>query len=229
VNSAAFSPDGARIVTASNDKTARHLGRRHRQGSHGPTRTRDSVNSAAFSPDGLWIVTRQGTTRARIWNAATGKKSRPCADTAWPCSPLHSAPMGSRIVTASQDWNRAHLGAPQRSKELTVLRGHENYVMSAAFSADRVTRRHGVERQDARIGTPPRASKPLSCPDTRTGCRPPPSAGGSRIVTASLDKTVRIWDVATGNEINLLRGHDDAVLVCVIRCRRNAHHQRIVG
>ena len=55
-------------------------------------------------------------------------------------------------------------------KEIAVLRGHDNEVMSAAFSPD-----------------------------------------GSRIVTASDDKTARIWDAATAKEIAVLRGHDDVV------------------
>ena len=37
------------------------------------------------------------------------------------------------------------------------------------------------------------------------------SPDGSRIVTASEDKTARIWDAATAKEIAVLRGHDDAV------------------
>jgi WD40 repeat protein len=37
------------------------------------------------------------------------------------------------------------------------------------------------------------------------------SADGTRIVTASWDKTARIWDAATGNEIRVLRGHEDFV------------------
>jgi WD40 repeat protein len=37
------------------------------------------------------------------------------------------------------------------------------------------------------------------------------SPDGSRIVTASFDKTVRIWDAATAKEIAVLRGHEGAV------------------
>jgi WD40 repeat protein len=33
----------------------------------------------------------------------------------------------------------------------------------------------------------------------------------SRIVTASSDKTARIWDAARGKEIAVLRGHEDDV------------------
>ena len=37
------------------------------------------------------------------------------------------------------------------------------------------------------------------------------SPDGSQIVTASLDKTVRIWDANTGMQLALLTGHDDLI------------------
>ena len=37
------------------------------------------------------------------------------------------------------------------------------------------------------------------------------SSDGSRVVTASDDKTARIWNAATGKEITVLRGHDNGV------------------
>jgi WD40 repeat protein len=37
------------------------------------------------------------------------------------------------------------------------------------------------------------------------------SPAGSRIVTASWDRTARIWDAASGREIAVLRGHKDTV------------------
>jgi WD40 repeat protein len=41
------------------------------------------------------------------------------------------------------------------------------------------------------------------------------SPDGSRIVTASYDKTARIWDAASAKEIAVLRGHDNLVLSAV--------------
>jgi WD40 repeat protein len=38
------------------------------------------------------------------------------------------------------------------------------------------------------------------------------SPDGKRIVTASSDKTARIWDASTGKEIAVLRGHEDVLL-----------------
>ena len=73
--SAAFSPDGKRIVTASEDKTARlwdaETGKPIGEPLKGHT---DSVMSAAFSPDGKRIVTASDDKTARLWDAETGKQ-----------------------------------------------------------------------------------------------------------------------------------------------------------
>jgi hypothetical protein len=71
---AAWSPDGARIVTASFDGTARvweaatgkELARLEGHGGF--------VWSAAWSPDGARIVTAASDRTARVWEAATGKE-----------------------------------------------------------------------------------------------------------------------------------------------------------
>ena len=67
--SAAFSPDGKRIVTASEDKTARiwdaATGKPIGDCSEA---MRMRVSSAAFSPDGKRIVTASDDKTARIWD-----------------------------------------------------------------------------------------------------------------------------------------------------------------
>ena len=76
VNSAAYSPDGTRIVTASFDKTARIWDARTGAqlavlSGHG-----DVVTSAAYSPDGTRIVTASFDKTARIWDARTRGAAR---------------------------------------------------------------------------------------------------------------------------------------------------------
>ena len=72
--SAAFSPDGKRVVTASDDNTARvwdaETGREIAtlEGHDG------SVLTAAFSPDGKRVVTASYDNTARVWDAETGRE-----------------------------------------------------------------------------------------------------------------------------------------------------------
>src|SRR6516162_3459757 len=69
VNSAAFSPDGSRIVTASEDKTARIWDAASAK-EIAVLRGHDNyVWSAVFSPDGSRIVTASRDKTARIWDA----------------------------------------------------------------------------------------------------------------------------------------------------------------
>ena len=70
VNSAAFSPDGTRIVSASNDKTVRIWDAQTGTQIGQPLTGHDSsVNSAAFSPDGSRIVSASADKTVCIWDA----------------------------------------------------------------------------------------------------------------------------------------------------------------
>ena len=74
VRTAAFSPDGTRIVTASTDATARlwdaQTGRPIGEPLVGHT---DRLSSAAFSPDGKRVLTASWDKTMRLWDAETGR------------------------------------------------------------------------------------------------------------------------------------------------------------
>ena len=69
--SAAFSPDGKRIVTQSKDKTARLWDGETGKPIGEPLKHEGAVWSAAFSPDGGRIVTASADQTARLWDAGT--------------------------------------------------------------------------------------------------------------------------------------------------------------
>ena len=68
MTSAAFSPDGARIVTASYDKTARTWDAATAKEIAVLRGHVNSVTSAVFSPDGARVVTASQDGTARIWD-----------------------------------------------------------------------------------------------------------------------------------------------------------------
>jgi WD40 repeat protein len=210
VNSAAFSPDGTRIVTASADKTARiwdaATGKqlavlRGHQG---------AVNSAAFSPDGKHIVTASADKTVRIWDAETGKELMVLHGGAQMSSAAFS-PDSSRIVTASWD-GTARIWDAATGEQLTVLRGHTLTVWSAAFSPD--GRRIVTASLDgtARIWDAATGKQLLVLREPAKAVQSAAfSPDGTRIVTAGWDKTARIWDAATGKQLMVLSGHTGMV------------------
>jgi WD40 repeat protein len=166
VNSAIFSPDGQRILTASFDGTARLWGASGTllatlQGHTAPiTSTEFSPNRtriltatiAEFSPDGQRILTVSGDGMARLWDA----NGQPLATLQGHTDRVRSAvfsPDGMRILTAAYDrtarlWDLS-------GKPLTILQGHTDRVYDAVFSPD-----------------------------------------GGHILTASKDQTARLWNLS---------------------------------
>jgi hypothetical protein len=131
VRSAAFSPDGTRVVTASN--TARLWDAATGAPLGEPLRHESRVRSAAFSPDGARVVTASEDGTARLWDAVTGA---PLGEPMRHNKAVNTAafsPDGARVVTASNDgtarlWDAATgapLGEPMR---------HDTEVNTAAFS-----------------------------------------------------------------------------------------------
>ena len=206
VNSATFSPDGTRIVTASMDNTARiwdaqtfrEIGRLE-----GHT---NSINTAAFSPDGRRIATASWDGTDRIWDAQTFREIGRLEEHVISVYSAAFSPDGRQIVTASTSF-AARIWDAQAFLEIGRLEGHTDYVKSAAFSPDGRRIVTAVMDKTARIwdaqtfreigrleGHTNWVNSALFSPD------------GKRIVTASEDKTARIWDAQTCRELGQVRG-----------------------
>lgn len=105
VSSAAFSPDGKRIVSASADNTVRiwdvETGKEIRKFE----KHTDQVNSAAFSPDGKRIVSASDDKTVRIWNAETGEEIHRFEEYSNDVRSAAFSPDGKLVVTADADFS----------------------------------------------------------------------------------------------------------------------------
>ena len=217
VLSAAFSPDGKRIVTASGDRTARLWDAETGKQIGEPLKGHDAnVNSAAFSPDGKRIVTASGDGTARLWNAETGNQvGEPLKGHVPPVWNAAFSPNGKRIVTASIDRRARLWDAETRQQIGEPLQGHEgSSVFSAAFSPDgkRIVTASidkTVRLWDAQTGK--QIGDPLKGHEASVRSAAF-SRDGKRIVTASGDRTARLWHAESGKQIGEpLKGHEGDV------------------
>jgi WD40 repeat protein len=211
INHIAFSPDGQRIVTASDDNTASLWDAQSGQLLKVLDGHTSRVRNAAFSPDGQHIVTASSDNTARLWDAQSGqllKVLKGHTDNVWNAA---FSPDGQRIVTASDD-NTASLWDAQSGQLLKVLDGHTSRVRNAAFSPDG---QHIVTASDdntARLWDA-QSGQLLKVLDGHTSLviNAAFSPDGQRIVTASWDNTARLWDAQSGQLLKVLDGHTSLV------------------
>jgi WD40 repeat protein len=130
----AFSPDGARVITASDDRSARIWP----TAGGAPILLRGhegAVYSALFSPDGARVVTASWDRSARVWSAAGGPALVVLAGHEAEVRDAAFSPDGARVITASDD-RTAKIWRSDGSGDVVTLYGHDGPVHSAAFSAD---------------------------------------------------------------------------------------------
>lgn len=184
VTFALFSPDGKKIVTTSQDKSARiwdaESGRELRilKGHKG------GIHYALFSPDGTRIVTASGDETARIWDVESGKVVSSLVvrkdlgtrlfSTIASVVPdvVHYAAFssdGKKIVTACKNLGIIRIWEVESGKELKQLKGNSKQkgyalgILSVDFSPD-----------------------------------------AKKIISGHTDGTVRIWDAESGKELKIL-------------------------
>src|SRR5262249_24429168 len=79
VSSVAFSPDGARVLSGSDDNTLKLWDTatgaliRTFEGHSGQVNNSGQIKSVAFSPDGRYIVSAGADATVRLWDTATGE------------------------------------------------------------------------------------------------------------------------------------------------------------
>jgi WD40 repeat protein len=208
----AYSPDGTRIATASDDNTARIWDTTTGETLHTLTGHNSSVRGVAYSPDGTRIATASDDNTARIWDTTTGETLHTLTGHTSSVLGVAYSPDGTRIATASDD-NTARIWDTTTGETLHTLTGHTNWVLGVAYSPDGTRIATASWDNTARIwDTTTGETLHTLTGHTNWVLGVAYSPDGTRIATASWDNTARIWDTTTGETLHTLTGHTNSVL-----------------
>ena len=221
VNSAVYSPDGRRIVTASADSTVKVWDAETLQLIGTLNGHKDICYSALYNRAGDRIVTTSFDGTAKVWDAETlqligtlfEKKSDIYSDLYTPVFSASYSPAGDRIVTVSESYNGSEMlvewdaetlqpiGTPSRIYDRFAVYSPDGRRIVTASAENTVTVWDAETLQP--IGTL-RGHKDY----VRSAAYSP---NGRRIVTTSKDNTAKVWDAEMMKLIGTLSGHEDCV------------------
>ena len=182
VTRCAFTPDGKRIITASNDGTLRIWNAESGVCARILKSTDGKFKKISFSEDGNFIVTTVGSYHKeetlQIWETSTGTCLYSLKGHTAHIQGCAFSPDGSLVISYSGDHSRLYESTENELRVwdlikgvcLYVLKGHSSAINYSSFSRD-----------------------------------------GQLIVSASEDKTIRIWDVTSEKCLHVLEGHTEGV------------------
>ena len=231
VDAVAFSPDGNVLATGSVNGTARLRNVATGQPVGGPlaadvAKVNAGVDAVAFSPDGKILATGDKDGIAQLWNVATGQLiGKPLNSASNGISSVAFSPDGRILATGSESGPSSGVGLWSVATHQLIgkpLSAASNGINSVAFSPDGTIVAVGGQDGAARlwdvatgkqIGNP-LTSNPLAS-NTFAGGSPPNgvnsvafSPDGQILAAGDEDGKVRLWDVATGQQIgNALTGN----------------------
>jgi eukaryotic-like serine/threonine-protein kinase len=211
VYSAAYSPDGQRIVTGGKDGTAKVW---DAVTGHELTTFKslhDEVRSVAFSPDGRQIVAGSKNGTVKLWEAVSGRELITFKGHGGQVESVAFSPDGQQILSFSDD-GTIKLWEAANSEERLALKVQRVWIASAAFSPDGQRIVAGSGDGTAHVWDAANGRELLVLSRHNNGVSSVAySPDGRRIVTGSQDQTAKIWDATTGEELLTFKGHSLAI------------------
>jgi WD40 repeat protein/serine/threonine protein kinase len=208
VESVEFSPDGKKLLTTADDKTARVWDATTGEqllvlGGQG-----SEVNSAAFSPDGRLIGAALNDGTARIWDAFTGQEVMRLDGNEGFLKGFKFSRDGLRVLTTGKE-GKAKIWDARTGKELFTLNHGAKVEISAAFSPDGTQVVTASEDSSAaRIWSAGTEREPFSLEHESAIYQFGFSPDGKRLITSTYNSLIHIWNLSTGNKEITLEKHD---------------------
>jgi WD40 repeat protein/serine/threonine protein kinase len=207
VNGVAFSPDGKRLASGSQDGTAKVWDAQTGQELLSLKGHTNFVLSVVYSPDGKRLASAGEDNTIKVWDAQTGQELlslKGHTDTIWNVA---FSSDGKRLASGSQD-GTAKAWDAQTGRELLSLKGHSGGVNGVAISPD--GKRLASADDGGRVGVwDAQTGQELLSVKAHTGevNSVAFSSDGKRLASAGGDRTVKVWDAQTGQEFLTFKGH----------------------
>ncbi|HWB12658.1 MAG TPA: protein kinase [Pirellulales bacterium] len=219
VNMAAISPDGHRIVTASDDHTAIVWDVESGEPVALLLGHTERIRLARFSPDGRYIATASWDNTAAIWDAQTGQRRRVLAGHQQPVVFLEFSPDSKRLATGSLD-KTPRLWEVETGAAISLLPEHTGILWHGSYGPDGRWLLTGADDKTARVWDASTGELQATLTHSRLVKTARLSADGQLLLTiAAADDggaptNVCVWNVLSGK--SLLRFEHEASVQCAV-------------
>jgi WD40 repeat protein/tetratricopeptide (TPR) repeat protein len=209
----AYSPDGRYIATGGRYGEARLWDTSTYEEVRSLPAASTRLWSVAFAPDSARLATAGGDEVARIWDVASGRRLLELRGHLGEATSVTFSADGTKLASAGDDGQAFLWNSSTGAKLLTVSEPGEHF-RSVALSPDGkllalgATGSGAVKLRDTAKGNVLKTLDGHAASVFAVTFTP----DGALLATASHDKTIRVWSVATGKERYKFVGHTDGAV-----------------